>query len=54
MGDTLNLQIQPLNEAISTIEVRLLDDQHGLLVARVFDFAGDNGQLRIEPQEAPA
>ncbi len=54
MGDTLNLQIQPLNEAIAMIEVRLLDDQHGLLATNVFDFANDDGQVRIEPQPARA
>jgi hypothetical protein len=54
MGDVLNLRSHRVNEAISTIEIRLLDDDHGILATRAFDFASADGQLRIEPQPAPA
>jgi hypothetical protein len=53
-GDVLTLRFLPLNEAVSSIEVRLLDDEHGLLATNVFDFASGNGRVRIEPRPAPA
>lgn len=53
-GDVVDLQIQPVNEEISTIEIRVLDGQNRMLARRVFNFADEDGQLRIVEQPVPA
>lgn len=51
-GDVVNLRIDPVNEAVSTIEIRVLNDEHGVMARKVFDFASADGQLRIAEQPA--
>jgi hypothetical protein len=53
-GDVVSVRNQAVNEAIRTIEVRVLSDEYGMIVRRVFTFASADGQLRIEEQPAPA